>query len=500
MSDGFTTPGAEAQPVYTAAGQGRRLRIWRPPNAGPNTVTVAGLATVRQRARGAARNDPWAGTALDKLTSNGIGTGIECKPKWGDDTLRAAISAEWALWQSKADADWVLDWYGLQALAWRSLQEAGEVFARLRRRRPEDRLRVPLQVQLIEAEQCPCDYWSTAPNGNPIRAGIEFDRIGRRLAYWMYRAHPGDVATAALGTNGTELVRVPAEDVLHLYMPERPGQLRGIPRLASVLVRLFNLDRLDDSVLERQAIANLFAGFLVPASSDEPEPPAGVLDEAAEGHTDRDGTPLPGLEPGTMAELPAGMEPKFTDPPGAPDNYAQFLRGHLLAVAARAGVPYEVLTGDLAGVSDRALRLLLNEFRRHIEMWQWLCFIPQFCQPVRGAWFDSAVMAGVLDIPGFGDVREQAVQTLWVPMGWPYSHPVQDVDADTKAIRSGLTSRTSVVLANGEDAEQIDAEQAADNERADSMGLRYDSDGRQAKGASTKPPANEPPKGETDEP
>lgn len=154
-----------------------------------------------------------------------------------------------------------------------------------------------------------------------------------------------------------------------------------------------------------------------------------------------------------------------------------------MAIASRLGVPFEVLTGDLRNVSDRALRLILNEFKRLLEMWQWLWFIPQFCQPVREAWFDAAVMSGALNIPGYADLREQVVETLWVPMGWPYSHPVQDVTADVKAIRGGLASRTSINLARGEDAEQIDREQAEDNARADGLGLVHDTDPRKVSNA-----------------
>jgi len=126
------------------------------------------------------------------------------------------------------------------------------VFARIRYRRPEDGLPVPLQVQLIESEQCPQHYNGVASNGNVIRQGIEVDSIGRRVAYWMYREHPGDLQ---LTVNGNELVRVPADQVLHLYRPNRAGAIRGVPGSAPALLRTFNLDRLDDAVLDA-AITN----------------------------------------------------------------------------------------------------------------------------------------------------------------------------------------------------------------------------------------------------
>ena len=46
------------------------------------------------------------------------------------------------------------------------------------------------------------------------------------------------------------------------------------------------------------------------------------------------------------------------------------------------------------------------------------------------------------------------------------------------AIRAGLMSRSEAISANGYDAEDVDREIAADNQRADDHGLIFDSDPR----------------------
>lgn len=483
-ADPFTLSGQQ-QPNYDAGGQGRRLKIFRPPTSGPNFSVQHDVPVIRSRVRDRARNDPWEGAALDKLDSNGIGTGIQAKMVNGTEAQKLEVKQLYNRWLKECDADGVLDGYGQQLVAWREWNEVGEVFGRLRYRRPSDGLSVPLQVQIIEAEQCPNDLYTIASNGNQVRAGIEFNAIGQRVAYWMYREHPGDPQN---GNRGRERVRVPADQIIHLYRPLRAGQIRGIPDQASVLVRMFNLDKMNDAVLDRQKIANLFGGFFK-HSIDPENPPPNMVDELTgaadgEGEEDYDGTPVAGLEPGTMVELPPGMEAQFSQPPAPGSDYAEFVRGHLLAIAARRGVPYEVMTGDLREVSDRALRLILNEFRRFIEMRQWLFFIPQWCQRIRTAMLDTARLAGALpSLTDYENRRDEYVETLWVPQGWPYSHPVQDVTADIKAIRAGLDSKTAVVLRNGDDPEEIDAQIAADNERADRLGLAFDSDGRKLSSA-----------------
>lgn len=458
-------------PPHEAASQGRRLGIWRPSSSGPNAVQ-SGAGVVLNRSRDLVRNNPWAHAAIERSVSNGVGVGIQCKSLWGSKDWRKADSKLWKRFSKHCDADGAVWFEGLQAIAWREWREAGEVFVRLRSRRQSDGLPVPLQIQLIESEQCPRDYYATAANGNPIRAGIEFDFIGRRAAYWMYPAHPGEYQTGVV--DGGSLRRIPADQIRHIFKPERAGQHRGMPGMASAMVELWNMAKMRDAVLERHKLGNLFAMFY----TREAEASTESIGLDMQTGTDVDDTPIAGLEPGTAQELPPGVKPIFSDPPDAGSNYWEFIRGHLLAYAAACGVPYEILTGDLNGVSDRALKLILNEFRRLIEMDQWVYFIPQFCQAIREAYMDAAVLVGALVVAGYAEIRDEVCESQWVPQGWPYSHPVQDVTADLKAIRGGLQSRSATILANGDDPEQVDAEIRADQDRADALELKFDTDAR----------------------
>ena len=465
-------PAAIASPVagpvalagsHDAAGTGRRMRGWMPSSSGPNRVNH-GAATIRNRARDAARND-WAGKAIpSRWAANLVGTGIIARPKTKDAELKAMLVALWDDWLEVCDADGVLDGYGQQNLIARNWIEAGEVFVRLRPRLPADGLPVPLQIQLLEADMVPA-VDATAPNGNPIVQGIEFNGLGQRVAYWMLRNHPGD----GIGDTATT-VRVPAEFVLHIYEPTRPGQLRGVSDLAPILARLRGVGDFDDAVLERQKIANLFTAFLEksPSTGDAALDP--VTGQPVK--LDTDGTPMAAMEPGTVQELLPGESIKFGDPPDAGTGYTDFTRQQYQGVAAGTGLPYELLTGDLRDVSDRALRVILNEFRRHCQQRQWHILIPQFCRKVRNAWADAAVLAGALS----GAEGREAKRVTWVPQGWAYIHPTQDAQAQQMLVEAGFTSRTRIITERGDDPEEIDQERAEDDLREDALGLGSDNE------------------------
>jgi lambda family phage portal protein len=463
---GFMVPRGLA---YESAGTtGSRTKHWRTSGAGPKAAAADNLRTLRSRARDAIRNDPWAKSAIAKLVSEAIGTGIRPYPSHPDDSIRKLLVDLWDDWASEADADGRMDVYGLQTLGARAMFGDGEGLLRFRPRLPQDNLTVPLQLQALEADHLAVERNEVLPNGNEIITGIEFDQVGRRVAYWLWNRHPGDGRFQP--SVGLVQRRVPAEQVVHLYQVDRAGQVRGVTVLATVLLRLKTLDSMDDATLVRQEVANLFAGFVTREAHDNGLPSADVLGNPAS--LDRDGfTPIATLEPGVLQELDPGDKVEWSDPPDAGDNYADFMRQQLMAAAASVGLPYELLTGDLRGVSDRALRVIINEFRRSIEQMLWSTFIHQWCRPVWSAVIDAAVLAGELPAADYRRNGRLYRRVQWVPHGWDYIHPVQDVQARGLEVQYGFRSRSSVILAGGDLPDAVDRDRALDNKREKSLGL-----------------------------
>ncbi len=457
------------QASYDAAGNGRRLSRWSPGSTGPNAEILPALRRIRDRSRDSVRNDAWSAAAVRVWQSALIGPGWTCRPTTADTAQKARINEAWAAWSASSDADGVLDFVGQQQLVAAALVESGEVFVRLRARRMDDGLPVPLQLQLIEGDQCPTDYNVALSNGNRIRAGIEFDRIGRRVAYWMFKEHPGERHSGSI--NDAELVRIPAENVLHIFMPTRPGQLRGIGWLHNVLARLRAVCDFEDAVLVRQQLANLFTGYVT-----RPMPTGdGANIDPLTGKTvemDGQGAPMVALEPGIMQELLPGESIEWSAPPDAGANHADYLRGQLQAIAAAVGVPYEILSGDVKDLSDRSIRILIGEFRRLVESRQWALIVPQFLQPVRKAWATAAALSGAIRAADLN----AAANSAWQAPAWGLIHPTQDIAARKMAVEAGFRSRSSVIAELGDDPEQVDAERAADEHREAGLGLESPAD------------------------
>ena len=74
--------------------------------------------------------------------------------------------------------------------------------------------------------------------------------------------------------------------------------------------------------------------------------------------------------------------------------------------------------------------------------------------------------------------RRAYLAVKWIPQGWQWVDPQKEFNAMLTAMRAGLLSRSEAISSFGYDAEDVDREIAADNARADALGLVFESDPR----------------------
>ncbi len=463
---------AVVDPPFEGAATGRRMNTWGTSTVGPNISLYSSLNRLRSRSRELIRNNPLVQGGVDSYVANAISTGIF--PRWqlADPILKKDIQELWDEFVMKADYYGACSFYGLQALVFNGLIDAGEILSRKVVRSASAGLPVPLQIQLIEADHLDETYNTLAPNGNEIRMGIELDRENRRAAYWLWSEHPGEAFLTS--RNPAQRISIPAREIDHVYRPVRAGQMRGRPWLASIIVKIHEYDQYDDAELVRKKTAAMFGGFI--------EEDAAQMDAASyfgkRRDPDSENRDVIALEPGTFPVLPSGKKVHFSEPADVGVTYEQWTRQQLRQIATGMGVTYEQLTGDLSGVNYSSIRAGLLEFRRRVQQLQFEIMIFQFCQPAAEAFLDAAVLSGALPIRDYVRNRRKYLKIRWRPDGWPWVDPVKDQLAEQMAVRNGFKSRAQVVAERGGDVETVDREIAEDNARADSLGLVYDSDPR----------------------
>jgi lambda family phage portal protein len=449
---------------YDGAGHGKRLGNWYPSSSSINALLASSLSTLRTRSHDIVRKNPYAANAVDSIVSNCIGTGIKPQSKAKDAEFRRKIQELWLHWTDEADAAGLCDFYGLQALVLRSVIECGECFVRMKI--DKKNATIPLKLQVLESEHLDSSKDQTLANGNVIRSGIEFDKTGKRVAYYLYREHPGENSPLC-GLN-IDSVRISVSEILHIFRPLRPGQIRGEPWLSNVLLKLHELDQYEDAELVRKKTAAMFAGFVT------------RLDPDSEMFGDqRDAGPgiaMAGLEPGTMQFLDPGEDVKFSSPADVGGTYEAFIKQQLRAVAVGLGISYEMLTGDLSSVNYSSIRAGLVEFRRKCASLQHNLVVFQFCRPVWNRWIELAILSDTVEVPQ--DPSFSLVK--WIPPGFAWVDPQKEVVSQLNAVKAGFKSRTEVISEFGYDIEEIDEEIQKERQREKEMGLVFDSNPQNA--------------------
>jgi lambda family phage portal protein len=442
---------------------------WRPRRGGASAQAdhMADATMLRSKARALVQNVPYIAAGMDAMVANVIGTGIMLR---FTGVQADRLNTLWAQWVTVCDADARLDFFGLEASSYRAMEQDGEVLVRLRPRLAADKLPVPLQLQLLEIDWLDSTRNTLlggnagAPEGNVVIEGIEYDLLGRVAAYWLWDQHPGD-ATLLRGFRNFSK-RLSAENIIHLFDPKRPGQARGITRLAPVIARTRDTQLLEDAHLARK---NLEARLSVLVSGDA----AAMANEFQQGSNGANGEAdaalarrtgdLGELASGSITELPAGNEVTFIDPKATP-GHVEDIKHHLHIITAAMGVTYESVTGDMKEATFSSARMRQNDIRRLVEHTQWMVFIPRFCRAIADTFVRAAIDAGKVPTNTTYGVEYDTPK-------WDYVNPAQEAQADALQVATGLSSLSAKLRARGENPAVVFAEIKSDFDTLKELGV-----------------------------
>lgn len=436
---------------FEGAATGRRTQGWYRSTTDANAAIGPSLAKLRDAARDLVRNNPYAESALSTIVDHAVGWGI----------VAATPHAAWEAWSESTaiDADGRHTLAGLEKLVMRTVVESGECLVRRRLRRLEDGFPLPLQLQVLEP-----DFLDTSkdvaelPNGGRIVQGVEFDPLGRRAAYWLYRSHPGSAVSMTGTTFSGASSRISADDILHIYKAGRPGQVRAPSWFAPVLLRFKDFDEFEDATLMKQKIAACLA--VITSDVDGTAPGLGTADDTGTQHIDS-------LEPGMILNVPPGRDIHVVSPPAVQD-YVPYSKTMLRSIATGLGVTYEDLTGDYEGIPFSSARMSRLRHWARVEDWRWRLLVPQFLNPV---WAWAMQASTILGMP-------TPATTDWTAPPLPMIEPDKEGLAIQRNIRTGITTLSEEIRARGYNRDAFLDELQADFADLDARGLVLDCDPR----------------------
>ena len=448
---------------YTAAATERLFAGWTTTSRTADEDIRRTLKIIRARARELERNNDYAKKFLKLCVVNIVGPngmGMQNKAKDFNGALdklaNDQIEEAWQEWGKKKNCDisHELSWIDMQRLFIETVARDGEILVRKIKSGDVNDNKFGFSLQFLEADHLDENFNKELPNGNKIKMGIEFDNFNRRIAYYILTKHPGSY------TLSNKYERIPAKDIIHAYIKERPSQSRGISWMHTAMTRLNMLGGYEEAELVAARVSSAKMGFFKTPTGDEYIGDA----KTAEGNL------ITEVEPGIFEQLPAGFEFQTFDPQHPAGNFNAFMKTTLRGIASGLCVSYNSLASDLESVNYSSIRAGSIEER---DMWRifqnWM--IENFCNEVFTDWLNMAMLTGAITLPI--SKFEKFNKPKWQVRGWQWTDPLKDAKANIDAINAGLKTRSMIVGEQGYDIEEIFEQLLAEKELAAKYGLEF---------------------------
>jgi lambda family phage portal protein len=304
-------------------------------------------------------------------------------------------------------------------------------------------------IQLIEIDQLDHDMDGMFGQ-NEVRMGIELNEWHKPVAYHVFSDHPGDLQHRSKRRK----LRIPAEDLIHVYLPTRIGQSVGVPWMAPSILPLRMLAGYEEAELIAAREAACKGAAIENTTPDQ-----------YSGEVDSQGRELQDMEPGMTLNLAPGQKYVPIDPNHPNTAFGEFVKSKLRGTASGLGVSYVSLANDLEGVNFSSIRQGVLEER---EEWKGLqeWFIESFENRLFEDWLGFQLAMGLIKTlngnPLPATKFDYFNKKQFKPRRWDWVDPEKDIKADILAVGARLKSRRKVIEDDGGDIEDVDADFAAD--------------------------------------
>ena len=457
---------------YAGAIVSRLTSDWMSTQASADAEIRTSIKKLRDRSREMVRNNPYAKQAKRTTQVNVVGSGIklqsqvqQVRGRKPSEAINRLIEEKWHLWTRAQYCDVAgrHTFHMMEWLATGALPESGEALFRIIRR-PFGGSRVPLALEMIESDVLDEEYQGpTLTKLNEWRMGIEINEWGRPVRYAFLTRHPGDYWFQNAPQKGDKHVFLPAADVIHLFLPERPQQNRGVPWFHSVMADAHQLQGYEEAAVIRARAGASVMGFVTS--------PEGEL-EGDDVQADRR---ISEFEPGMWKYLEPGQNVSVPNISSPDQQYEMFVKNKVRRFASGFGCSYETLSRDFSETNYSSSRLSLLEDREHWKVIQ-SYLIENFHNRVFREWLDLAVLAGELPFDDY-DARPERYDTpRWMARGWDWVDPLKEAKAYRQMEQAGYMTKAQIVAKLGGDFFDNLTEFSREQQAAEELNVELDRD------------------------
>lgn len=422
---------------YDAGSTGRLREDWGTSTGLPYDLYGTSRTKIVARSRKLYVDDYVYRAAINSVVANVVGAGLFPKPKVrlpnGDLNAEINTAIENAFWKYSKRRNWdSREKYPFigdgQRLILKTALLSGDVFMNAVAK-ASGGFKIAWQLFEIDRLDDAKDMYKNteyAPKAKETKYGINLDEYGKEISY---------------NIKGIEKP-IPANNIIHAYMTDRPEQHTGMPAAISALTTIFDShDLKEDFVLKSRAISKIL-WFLSNRNYDNP------------GSSDTDENNYVSLDP--LSQMRGDQRPDdIRFPDNVNDTIQPLVRLLSHGICASLGTSYTSVMRDMEGVNFAASKWVgIQEQIAFRVLRDWFTY--DVCAPFYEKAVEQFVLMGM--IPGLSFAQfvadyDNYTEADWVGSGREDVDPLKDMSADIEAVRNKILTYEDVWSKRGYDSD-----------------------------------------------
>lgn len=442
-----------------------------------NNDLMGSLETVRARCRHLAVNNPYVIKAIKQFKNNIIGAKgfqlhVQSKNSDGslDEKSNDAVEAKWHCFNQYGNitVDGSMTGAQLQQFVVENVIRDGEFLAI---KHYGNEFEHGFALEIVPLEQFPSMFiGENQLNGNLIFQSVEVNQWGKPVAIWITKQTKELQRSLLQGYDSYKPdIRIPIEDVYHVFEKHYPSQFRGIPELVSAVLPLHHLQQYSLSELKQARLAS--ANKLFFTAPTDPEGMSGEdIEQMSKINTD--------MADASAQILPAGVTPIAIsyDSPNA--NMPDFVKVQLKSVSSGLCLSYASIANDLENINFSSSKYAHIEDQNEFSVRQEF-YITTLWERVYRDWLMVQLSNNSIKLPYSKQEPiakfESLSQVKFMPAGFRNANSNEQMRALALMYAHQCISLSEICAEFGRDFDSVVEQITRENTKLEKLGIRIPS-------------------------
>lgn len=428
-----------------------------------NSELLSTLANekLRKHTRDLTKNSAIGRSLKRALVAHIVARGVTLQARIADKNgnqnqeLNRSVEKYWKIFEKNCDLRGKKSFTGFLRQAVEQLCETGEYIIHKVER--SNSYLIPLKLESVDSDVLASSY-----NSDGVIGGIKVDSDLKPVEYYFYPAN-SDVYGFYKSSDYSKIL---AKDIIHAFIEDRPGQVRGEPWFAPCLNLIWSAHRAIEAELYTLEVQACLSVVYKSSSGGIGKKWAGSQSSTK----DDLGNVISRLSPASIVGLTNAEDIKVVDPARPGNSFTPFIDKIVEYVSASLGISYAKATKDYSKGNFSSQRMADSDDRRHLRPIQQF-IIDSIIQPIYAEFIDNLVMSGLIKIPDYTSDKARYQSAEWTFEPYDYIQPVDDAKAEEIELNSKVKTYQDSCSEKGRDWQDHFNQLAQEKQLANKLGI-----------------------------